>query len=69
MRYEKEYIDYLIKESKTNTSVCKLLDDYFTDEIDFEKVVSLVISIPGITNYHIFDKDKRIDDLWDESDI
>lgn len=60
MKFEKEYINYLINNKKSIDT--ELLDKYFLNEIDFQTLIES-IDIGDILSYHSFIKSKKIDDL------
>lgn len=60
MNYEKEYIDYLIKESDKVEKIKPILDGYFLNSISFDGVVILVEKY-DITTFHKFKKSINID--------
>jgi hypothetical protein len=50
MKFEKEYIDYLI-ENKSNPQVNTLLELYFLDKIDFQELTeNLILDIMHLSN-------------------
>lgn len=60
MKYEKEYIQYLIDNKKSIDT--ELLDKYFLDEIDFNTLI-ISIELGDILSFTSFVKSKKIDDL------
>lgn len=60
MKYEKEYIQYLIDNKKSIDT--ELLDKYFLDEIDFNTLI-MSIELGDILSFTSFVKSKKIDDL------
>jgi len=60
MKFEKEYINYLINNKKSIDT--ELLDKYFLNEIDFQTLIESV-DLGDILSYHSFIKSKKIDDL------
>lgn len=60
MKFEKEYINYLINNKKSIDT--ELLDKYFLNEIDFQTLIDS-IDLGDILSYHSFIKSKKIDDL------
>ena len=60
MKYEKEYIQYLIDNKKSIDT--ELLDKYFLDEIDFNTLI-MSIELGDILSFNSFVKSKKIDDL------
>jgi hypothetical protein len=60
MKYEKEYIQYLIDNKKSIDT--ELLDKYFLDEIDFNTLI-ISIELGDILSFNSFVKSKKIDDL------
>ena len=60
MKFEKEYINYLIHNKKSIDT--KLLDKYFLNEIDLQTLIES-IDLTDILSYHSFIKSKKIDDL------
>ena len=62
MDYEKEYINYLIK--NVGEIDTKILDAYFLNEIEFNEVVeSIDVTRCDIMSFNTFVKSKKIDDL------
>jgi ASC-1-like (ASCH) protein len=61
MKWEKEYINYLI-ENKKSIDI-KLLDNYFLDNIDFDTLI-LSIDLTDIQSFKSFVKSKKIDELF-----
>lgn len=60
MKYEKEYIQYLIENQVLiDTS---LLDNYFLNKIDFETLIESVDPLE-VQSYKNFVKSKKIDEL------
>ena len=60
VKYEREYIQYLIENKKSIDTA--LLDMYFLDEITFQELIDNVD--PGeILSFHNFVKSKKIDSL------
>jgi hypothetical protein len=53
MRYEREYMDFLVSESIFNKKIPPILDKYFLDEWDFRKVIDSV-GPAGVTTYEEF---------------
>lgn len=60
MKFEKEYINYLIDNKKSID--IKLLDKYFLNEIDFQTLIE-IIDLTDIQSFQSFSKSKKIDDL------
>jgi hypothetical protein len=60
MKFEKEYINYLIDNKKSIDT--KLLDKYFLNEIDFQTLIE-IIDLTDIQSFQSFSKSKKIDDL------
>ena len=60
MKFEKEYINYLINNKKSIDT--ELLDKYFLNEIDLQTLIES-IDLTDILSYHSFIKSKKIDDL------
>ena len=60
MKFEKEYINYLIDNKKSIDT--KLLDKYFLNEIDFQTLIES-IDLTDIQSFQSFSKSKKIDDL------
>jgi hypothetical protein len=60
MKFEKEYINYLIDNKKSID--IKLLDKYFLNEIDFQTLIES-IDLTDIQSFQSFSKSKKIDDL------
>lgn len=60
MKFEKEYINYLINNKKSIDT--ELLDKYFLNEIDFQTLIES-IDLTDILSYNSFIKSKKIDDL------
>jgi hypothetical protein len=60
MKFEKEYINYLINNKKSIDT--ELLDKYFLNEIDFQTLIES-IDLTDILSYQSFIKSKKIDDL------
>jgi hypothetical protein len=60
MKYEKEYINYLIENKKSIDT--ELLDKYFLDSIDFNTLISSV-DLKNIQSFQSFVKSKKIDDI------
>jgi hypothetical protein len=60
MKFEKEYINYLINNKKSIDT--ELLDKYFLNEIDFHSLIE-IIDLTDILSYQSFIKSKKIDDL------
>ena len=61
IKYEKEYIQYLIENKKSIDT--ELLDKYFLDEIDFQSVINTV-DVNDIQSFQSFTKSKKIDQLF-----
>ena len=61
VKYEKEYIQYLIENKKSIDT--ELLDKYFLDEIDFQSVINTV-NLDDIQSFQSFTKSKKIDQLF-----
>jgi len=60
VKYEREYIQYLIENKKSIDTA--LLDRYLLDEITFQELIDNVD--PGeILSFHSFVKSKKIDSL------
>ena len=62
MKHEKEYIDYLVKESKKNKLIEPLLDDYFITD-DFQSVLDGHNPELNVESYNVFVKNISIDSL------
>jgi len=60
VKYEKEYIQYLIENKKSIDT--ELLDKYFLNEIDFQSVID-TINLDEIQSFQSFTKSKKIDNL------
>ena len=60
VKYEKEYIQYLI-ENKKSIDI-ELLDKYFLNEIEFKTVID-TIDLDDIQSFQSFVKSKKIDEL------
>lgn len=60
MKYEKEYIKYLIENKKSIDT--ELLDKYFLDSIDFNTLISSV-DLKNIQSFQSFVKSKKNDDI------
>jgi len=60
VKYEKEYIQYLIENKKSIDT--DLLDKYFLNEIEFKTVID-TINLDDIQSFHSFVKSKKIDEL------
>ena len=60
MKFEKEYIQYLIENKKSIDT--ELLDHYFLDKIDFNTLI-LSVDLTDIQSFQSFVKSKKIDDL------
>ena len=60
MKYEKEYIQYLIENKKSIDT--ELLDNYFLDKIDFNTLI-LNVDLNDIQSFQSFVKSKKLDDL------
>ncbi len=64
MKYEKDYIDFLIQISVEFPLIKPILDDYFLDNIAFESLVDIISERKlGVTPYMIFKKNKNIDEF------
>lgn len=61
VKYEREYIQYLIENKKLIDT--ELLDKYFLDEIDFQSVIDTV-NLDEIQSFQSFTKSKKIDQLF-----
>ena len=61
VKYEKEYIQYLIENKKSIDT--ELLDKYFLNEIDFQLVIDTV-NLDDIQSFQSFTKSKKIDQLF-----
>ncbi len=61
VKYEREYIQYLIENKKLIDT--ELLDKYFLDEIDFQSVID-TINLDDIQSFQSFTKSKKIDQLF-----
>lgn len=61
VKYEKEYIQYLIENKKSIDT--ELLDKYFLDEIDFQSFINTV-NLDDIQSFQSFSKSKKIDNLF-----
>lgn len=65
MKYEKEYIDFLIKESVDFPLVRPILEKYLLNQIDFEKLVDQITNSEiGVVDWKSFKKSKDIDSLF-----
>jgi len=60
VKYEKEYIQYLIENKKSIDT--KLLDKYFSNEIEFESLI-VNVDLNEIQSFQCFSKSKKIDIL------
>jgi len=60
VKYEKEYIQYLIENKKSIDT--ELLDKYFLNEIEFKTVID-TIDLDDIQSFQSFVKSKKIDEL------
>lgn len=60
VKYEKEYIQYLIENKKSIDT--DLLDKYFLNEIEFKTVID-TIDLDDIQSFQSFVKSKKIDEL------
>jgi hypothetical protein len=60
VKYEKEYIQYLIENKKYIDT--ELLDKYFLNEIEFKTVID-TIDLDDILSFQSFVKSKKIDEL------
>ena len=60
VKYEKEYIQYLIENKKSIDT--ELLDKYFLNEIEFKTVIN-TIDLDDIQSFQSFVKSKKIDNL------
>lgn len=66
MNYEKEYIDFLIKESEEFPLVKPILEKYLLNTIEFDELVEYISYEPiGVMHWKAFKKDKDIDSLFD----
>ena len=61
VKYEKEYIQYLIENKKSIDT--ELLDKYFLNEIEFKTVIN-TIDLDDIQSFQSFVKSKKIDQLF-----
>lgn len=65
MKYQKEYIDLLIKESAFSPGIKPILEKYFLNSISFVDLTNIIsISEIGVTKFSTFKKDKDIDSLF-----
>jgi hypothetical protein len=65
MNYEKEYIDFLIKESVKFPLVKPILEKYLLNTIEFEELVEYISdNKTGVIHWRSFKKDKDIDGLF-----
>jgi hypothetical protein len=60
VKYEKEYIQYLIENKKSIDT--ELLDKYFLNEIEFKTIID-TINLDDIQSFQSFVKSKKIDEL------
>lgn len=60
IKYEKEYIQYLIENKKSIDT--ELLDKYFLNEIEFKTIID-TIDLDNILSFQSFVKSKKIDEL------
>ena len=60
VKYEKEYIQYLIENKKSIDT--ELLDKYFLNEIEFKTVI-YNIDLDDILSFQSFVKSKKIDNI------
>ena len=61
MDYEKQYVDYLIKNIENiDTDV---LDDYFLDKVDFTSLIESIGVGDDLLSFNTFVKSKKIDNL------
>ena len=64
MNYEKEYIDFLIKEHSDNPNIKDFLEKYLYNKIDFSEFIKLIDNnVFDVINWKKFKKDKDIDSL------
>ncbi len=63
MKYQNEYIEYLISEKEKCSEV---LDQFFLDNLDFIDLVEMSESFFNIQSYKKFVKSKTIDSLLGE---
>ena len=62
IKYEKDYIQYLIENKKSIDT--GLLDRYFLNEIEFQELIN-TIELDDILSFQSFVKSKKIDSLLD----
>jgi thymidylate kinase len=60
VKYERDYIQYLIENKKSIDTV--LLDRYFLNEIEFQELINTV-ELDDILSFQSFVKSKKIDSL------
>jgi hypothetical protein len=60
IKYEKDYIQYLIENKKSIDT--GLLDRYFLNEIEFQELINTV-ELDDILSFQSFVKSKKIDSL------
>jgi thymidylate kinase len=60
VKYERDYIQYLIEKQKSIDTV--LLDRYFLNEIEFQELINTV-ELDDILSFQSFVKSKKIDSL------
>jgi len=60
IKYERDYIQYLIENKKSIDTV--LLDRYFLNEIEFQELINTV-ELDDILSFQSFVKSKKIDSL------
>ena len=60
VKYERDYIQYLIENQKSIDTV--LLDRYFLNEIEFQELINTV-ELDDILSFQSFVKSKKIDSL------
>lgn len=58
VKYERDYIQYLIENQKSIDTV--LLDRYFLNEIEFQEIINTV-ELDDILSFQSFVKSKKID--------
>lgn len=60
VKYERDYIQYLIENKKSIDT--ELLDKYFLNEIEFQELINTV-ELDDILSFQSFVKSKKIDSL------
>jgi len=60
VKYEREYVQYLIENRKSIDT--ELLDKYFLNEIEFQELINTV-ELDDILSFQSFVKSKKIDSL------